>query len=337
MIDLNSLPMRVGLGQFQQATDERLMFIKQCGCDDFQMNTPDLPGEGRWEYEDLAQLVERGRRFDLRLIAIENVPATFYDKIMLGLPGREQQLDNMVTTVKNIARAGIPILGYAFMPGGVWRTSLNQTVRGGAQATAFNLDQASEVRPGDETEYGVWATVIADREYSEAEIWDNYCWYLERLLPACEEAGVLLALHPDDPPVETLGGVGRVFRNFENFRRAMQQFDSPSHGLDFCHGCWSEMRGGEGVLDAIRYFGERGKIFYVHFRDVIGSVEDFTECHLGEGNCDPKETIRMLKQVGFRGFIIPDHVPRMVDDTEWCHRGRAWAAGYIQALIEAVD
>ena len=83
-------------------------------------------------------------------------------------------------------------------------------------------------------------------------------------------------------------------------------------GLDFCHGCWSEMRAGEGVTDAIRYFGERGKIFYVHFRDVQGPVEDFTECYLGDGNCNPVESIRALKRVGFHGFIIPDHVPRMI-------------------------
>ncbi len=329
--------MRVGLGQFQDVTDERLAFIKQCGCDDFQMNTPDLPGSEHWEFVDLARLVDQGQRFGLRLIAIENVPSSFYDRIMLGQSGREKQLDKMVATVQNIARAGIPILGYAFMPSGVWRTGLATPVRGGALATSFNYAQAQSVRLGDPCHYGVWATIEVDREYTEEEIWDNYCWYLERILPVCEEVGLRLALHPDDPPVATLGGVGRVFRNFDNFRRAMEEFDSPMHGLDFCHGCWSEMRGGEGVLDAIRYFGERDKIFYVHFRDVIGSVEDFTECQLGEGNCDPKETIRALKRVGFHGFIIPDHVPRMVDDTDWCHRGRAWAVGYIQALIEAVE
>jgi sugar phosphate isomerase/epimerase len=123
----------------------------------------------------------------------------------------------------------------------------------------------------------------------------------------------------------------------KDFRRAMDTFDSPMHGLDFCHGCWSEMRGGEGVVDAIRYFGERGKILYVHFRDVQGTVEDFTECHLDDGNCDPVETIRTLKQIGFNGFLFPDHVPRMVDDTDWCHRGRAWAVGYIKALIDGVQ
>lgn len=96
------------------------------------------------------------------------------------------------------------------------------------------------------------------------------------------------------------------------------------------------MKAGAGVTDAIRYFGERSKIFYVHFRDVQGSVDDFTECYLGDGNCDPVETIRTLKQVGFCGFVMPDHVPQMVGGTDWCHCGRAWTVGYIQALISAV-
>lgn len=329
--------MRVGLGQFQEITASRLQFIKQCGCDDFQLNTPNLPGEERWEYEDVARLVAEAEAGQLRLIAIENVPWRFYDRIMLGTAGRERQLDNMIHTVRAVARAGVPILGYAFMPNGVWRTTGEALVRGGSLATAFNYETARSVRPGDGDSYSIWGGTRIDREYSEDEIWENYCWYLERILPVCEEVGLRLALHPDDPPVPTLGGVGRVFRNFENFRRAMDTFDSPMHGLDFCHGCWSEMRAGEGVTDAIRYFGERGKIFYVHFRDVQGPVENFTECFLGDGNCDPVETIRTLKQVGFRGFVLPDHVPRMVGDGEWCHRGRAWTVGYIQALIAAIE
>lgn len=337
MIDVESLPMRVGLGQFQRITDSRLRFIKQCGCDDFQLNTPALPGDARWEYEDLAFLVRQAEEAQLRLIAIENVPRRFYDRIMLGQAGRERQLKNMIYTVRSIARAGIPYLGYAFMPAGVWRTADDTPVRGGAQATSFGLEKAASVRPGDDRSYAIWSGAAVDREYSEDEIWENYCWYLERILPVCEEAGLRLALHPDDPPVPTLGGIGRIFRNFENFRRAMETFDSPVHGLDFCHGCWSEMRAGEGVIDAIRYFGERGKIFYVHLRDVQGPVEDFTECFLGDGNCDPVESIRALKQVGFTGFILPDHVPRMIGDGDWCHRGRAWTVGYIQALIASVE
>ena len=336
MINLDELPMRVGLGQFHEPTEERLRFIKQCGCDDYQMNTPHLPGEERWEYEDLARVVKQSEDAGLRLMSIENVPARFYNKIMLGQSGREEQLQNMAYTVRAMGRAGVPILGYAFMPTGVWRTANDTPVRGGARATSFNYDLARNVRPGDRTNFGIWCTIEIDREYTEEESWDNYAWYLERILPICEEAGVRMALHPDDPPVPSLGGVARVFRNFENFRRAMETFDSPMHGLDFCHGCWSEMRGGEGVVDAIRYFGERNKIFYVHFRDVQGPVENFTECLLGDGNCDPVESIRALKEVGFNGFLIPDHVPRMEGDSDWCHRGRAWTVGYIKALLQAV-
>jgi mannonate dehydratase len=343
MINIDTLPMRVALGQFQKMTTARLKFIKQCGCDDFQMNTPMLPGQEKWEYEDLAHLVHQAKEMQIRLMAIENVPTRFYDQIMLGADGREHQLDNMIYTIRNIARAGIPILGYAFMPTGVWRTSQDKMVRGGSLATGFHYKTALAASAVTETSssqsrdlFGAWGGVCVERDYPEQEIWENYCWYLERILPVCEEVDLRLALHPDDPPVASLGGVGRTFRNFENFRRAMETFNSPMHGLDFCHGCWSEMRGGNGVTDALRYFGERNKIFYVHFRDVQGPVDDFTECYLGDGNCDPVETIRTLKQVGFQGFLIPDHVPRMIGDTDWCHRGRAWTVGYIKALISAV-
>lgn len=325
MLDLNALPMRIALGQFRELTDEQMLFVKQCGCDDVLLNTPALPGAERWEYEDLAAWKERAEAAGLRLIALENVPVAFYDRIMLGLPGRERQLENMQQTVRNMGRAGIPILGYHWMPNGVWRTSREALVRGGATATQFRMSEAEPARLSHE------------RVYSEEELWESYDWYLDRMLPVCEEAGVRMALHPDDPPVPTLGGIPRIFRSFRGFQRAMERHPSAMHGLDFCHGCWSEMRAGEGVLEAIRYFGERGRLFYVHFRDVVGGAEEFTEVFLGDGNSDPVAVMRALQEVGFRGFIIDDHVPRMVNDTPWCHRGRAWSTGYLQALLRAVD
>jgi mannonate dehydratase len=168
-------------------------------------------------------------------------------------------------------------------------------------------------------------------------MWANYDWYLERMLPVCEEVGVRMALHPDDPPIPTLGGVARLFGNFENFKRAMETHPSPMHGLDFCHGCWSEMRSGAGVLEAIEYFGSRNRIFYIHMRDVQGCAEKFTECFIDEGNCDVYAAVRKLKGVGFNGFIIDDHVPQMVNDSKWGHRGRAFATGYIKAMVDVVN
>jgi mannonate dehydratase len=326
MIDLDGLPMRVAIGQFSELTDEQLAFAKQCGAEDVLLNTPKLPGDQRWEYEDLLAWRRRAEEHGLRLITLENVPVRFYDQIMLGQDGRERQLENMIATVRNMGRAGIPILGYHWMPNSVWRTDRAVPVRGGAISNSFDYSQAKD-KP-----------LTHGRVYSDEEMWANYDWYLERMLPVCEEAGVRMALHPDDPPVPSLGGIARLFRSFDGFRRAMETHPSPMHGLDFCHGCWSEMRGGAGVLDAIRFFGEQRRLFYIHLRDVVGKAEEkFTEVFLGDGNCSPVQTIKTLKEVGFNGFIIDDHVPHMVNDSPWAHRGRAWSTGYIKALIDAVD
>jgi mannonate dehydratase len=324
MLELDALPMRIGAGQFNEMDDELLRFVKQCGCDDILLNTPKLPGEERWEFNDLLLLRSRAEDAGLRLMALENVPVRFYDKIMLGLEGRERQLDQMCETVRNMGRAGIPILGYHFMPNSVWRTSRTTRVRGGAEATSFKLSLAAN------------APLSHGRVFGEAEMWENYDWYMQRILPVCEEYNVRMALHPDDPPVPTLGGVARLFRSFEGFKRAIETHPSPMHGLDYCHGCWSEMRGGAGVLESIRWFGERGRIFYVHFRDVQGSAEDFTECFVNDGNSNMLDVMRTLKQVGFKGFMIDDHVPHMAGDTPWGHRGRAYAIGYMTGLLECV-
>ena len=325
MIDLNELPMRIGVGQMNELTDENLAFAKQVGSDDIQLNTPKLPGEHRWECDDLVALRQRAESGGLRLIALENVPNKFFDKIMTGAPGRDEQFEHMTATVRNMGKAGIPILGYHFMPNHVWRTSFETKVRGGAISNEFRYELAKD------------APLSHDRIITTEEMWDNYDWYLSRILPICEEANVRFALHPDDPPVPTLGGIARLFINFGNFKRAMETHPSPMHGLDFCNGCWSEMRGGEGVLEALEYFGTRGKLFYIHLRDVQGTAGDFQECFIDEGQTDVVAVIRKLREVGFNGFILDDHVPHLVNDSPYGHRGRAYAIGYIRGLLRAVE
>ena len=320
-----TLPMRVGLGQFNVLTDEKLAFIKQVGADDFLMNTPQLPGDAQWEYEDLAELVCRAEAAELRLMCLENVPVHFYDEIMLGQDGRDKQLGHMATTVRNMGKAGIPILGYHWVPNFVWRDQERQSLRGGAAATRFTMADHAD------------APLSHGRPFTDEEMWDNYCWYLERILPVAEQAGVTLALHPDDPPVPSLGGIARICRSFDHFARAMDTFDSPKHGLDFCMGCWSEMGGHDNVIRAIRHFGSQGKIVYIHFRDVVGPVEDFYETFIDCGQVDTFEVVKTLKEVGFTGFMITDHVPAIIDDTGWGHRGRAHCIGFMQALIQVVD
>lgn len=329
--------MRVAIGQYHSATDDYLTYAQQLGVSGVQFNisgpTQDLPGaDGYWTLANLKRLKQRVNDFGLQLEAIENVPRNFYLKAMLGLPGQEAQVSNYQRIVQNMGEAGIPLLGLNWMPGGVWRTP-NAQGRGGVTVTAFDLEAAlaGQMMSGD-TQHAI----------SESQLLDSYLRFMEQVLPVAEAAGVNIALHPDDPPVPALGQQGRLFYKAENFCKVLAALPSPAHGLDFCMGCFSEMLysdrpAGEGVLDAIRQFGGQGRIFYVHFRDVQGSVPRFQECFPNEGNVDPVAALRTLHEVGFDGFIIDDHVPAMLDDSDWHHRGRAWCTGYLIALAQAVQ
>lgn len=328
------LPMRVGLGQFMEPTEKRLQYIKQLGADDILLNMyqydsnyehmPDdeqmpLEGDGEWSAANLTALRERIEDAGLRLNAIENLPTSFYDKVMLGEPERDEQLTKLKNTIRNMGEAGIPIFGYHWAPAGVWRTG-SESVRG-ATVSAFDAEQA-------DTSY------THGREYTETEMWENYEYFLREVLPVAEEAGVKMCLHPSDPPMETLGGVPQIARSFENFKRAMDIVPSENHGLEFCLGCWSEM--GEDLAEVIRYFGKRDKLFYVHFRDVDGTVPVFNETFVDEGNYDEYEVMKLLDEVGFNGIMIPDHTPQLEGDTDWEHRGRAYTVGYLRGMLNAM-
>ena len=144
------------------------------------------------------------------------------------------------------------------------------------------------------------------------------------------------ALHPDDPPVPSLGGVARIMRSFEAFDRAMTLGNSPNHGLDFCVGSWSEMSPAE-CLKGLQYFGEKGKVIYVHFRDVLGTVPKFREAFIGEGNLNMFQVMKTLHQLGFQGYMIDDHVPMMNNDSSWNSRSRAFANGQMTAYLEILN
>jgi mannonate dehydratase len=336
--------MRIAVGQFKELTDEKLRFAAQIGVDGVQLNPPKLPGEARWEEADLRGLVERTRAHGLTLEAIENVPVHFYHKAMLGLPGRDEQIENYRTTLRNMGRAGIPILGFHFMPNSVWRTERLAPGRGGAGCTQFDMavvdaapdtDSLRRFLPTGLGHQSAMPLAKGEVLYTEEQMWANYAYFINAVLPVAEEAGVKMALHPDDPPVPMLGGVARLFYKPENFIRAWELNPTSDHwGLDLCLGCCSEMPGGAAnVRRMIEFFGPKGRILYVHFRDVKGTVPNFTECFIGEGNFDPAEAMRLLRTSGFHGFLLDDHVPHMDDDTDWNHRGRAHAIGYMQGLM----
>ncbi|MGH2461228.1 MAG: mannonate dehydratase [Chloroflexota bacterium] len=317
--------MRVAIGLPGNATDDQLTFAKQLGCSGVVLATPArLPGGARWEYADLVRLREWVESHDLKIESIQNTPASFFDQVRLGLPGRDEQIENYQATIRNLGRAGIPILGYNWRPNPLYRTGAKPG-RGGAQVTTFDLDLARDL------------PLSHGRAFSADELWANYEYFIRAVMPVAQEAGVRLALHPDDPPGPSIGGVARIFSSFEGFERASRIVESPSWSLLFCVGCWSEMGGEENVLRGIRHFGPRGQLGYVHFRDVQGTGDHFAECFIGEGNLGVTTVMRALRDVGYSGFLIDDHVPHLVEDTGWAPRGRAYSTGYLMGLLRAVS
>lgn len=253
------------------------------------------------------------------------------DAIVLNLPGRDAKVEEYKQHLRNLGRAGIKYTTYAHMANGIWSTAPERT-RGGALTRAFNLSEATEGRWHDRT-YRLPLT--HGRTYSEEELWENFASFIKEVAPVAEEAGVKIGIHPDDPPGLNLGGVPRcIFSSFEGYRRALEIADSPNVGICLCVGCWLEggERMGKDIFETIKYFGERKMIFKVHFRNVNQPLPYFVETFVDDGYQDMYEIMKALRDVRYDGILIPDHIPRMVDDPRL---GAAYTIGYMKALLHA--
>ena len=316
--------MRLGMDLRGPVDDDMLAFAAQLGATDAVCGRDSLPSDrGYYEYGDLVRLRRRIEDGGLRLWATENVPHRRYVKIMLGQRGRDEEIENWCTSLRNMGKAGVPVLGYNFMVLFTWRTSRTTPGRGGAQVTSFDYDLIKNGPPGE------------IEEITDDELWDNYTYFLKAVIPGPEQAGVKMGLHPDDPPISPIAGVARIMRSHAALKRLIEIVPSDYNGLEFCQGTISEMP--EDVIDAIRYFGSRNKIMYVHFRNVSGPVPRFDETFIDEGHVDMLEAMRAYKEVGFDGPMIDDHVPSMLGDSRYSFRARAFSMGYVKALIDAVN
>lgn len=327
--------MEVMIGQLQQLDTETAAFARQLGISAVQLNTPSVEDAGgRWSAPALRALAGHCRSLGLELVAIENVPQGFMSDIKLGGPRRDEQLEAYCETVRSVGAAGVGYLGFNFLVTGVWRTTLEAEGRGGARVSAFDLAAAGA---GNAAGGPQGRTAGGDPAIDEDELWRNFATFLETVLPVAESVGVRLALHPDDPPVRRIGPTARLLYDVANLRRALQMAaGSPAFGFDLCLGTVSEMEGGAtAVRDAIESLGPPGAICYVHFRQVKGTVPSFEECFLGEGNYSPAEVVDLLADNGFDGYLLDDHVPHIAGDSEWGHRARAHAIGYMQGLLAA--
>ena len=308
-----------------QLTEENLRYASQLGVTHIIVHNPRFGDHGYHERDELKATKDLIESFGLVWEGIENLPRDHWEDILLAGPERDTQMANVVTTLENMAAVGIPILGYYFSVAtvvGHWRM-YDGGGRGGAGIKSFDAD-----RIPDNSTHPSGAVSID-------EMWSRFAWFLDHAIPVAERVGIKLAAHQDDPPMEVLQGTGRLLTNHDNMQRLLDYAPSECNGLEFCQGTVSEM-GTDTVIDAIRRFGSQNKIFYVHFRNIIGQFPKFDEVFLDEGDVDAHEAMLAYKEVGFDGVMTPDHCPIIEGDKGYRHRGMAFSLGYMRALMQVV-
>lgn len=354
--------MKLGMGLYRSMfKPEYVRFARQAGATHIVAHMPgqfeqkgstadkgsqgfgiDNPGDPIWTYRGLRNLKAMINDEGLELEALENfAPQHWYD-ILLDGPRRAEQLEHLKAIIRTMGEVGIPIMGYNFSIAGVWGRVEGPFARGGARSVGFENPEQPPIPNGM-----VWNMVIDPEVYdaenpkgtiapvSSDEMWRRLEAFLEEILPVAEEAGVRLALHPDDPPMPTLRGIGRLVHTSDGYSRLLDISNSPANTMEFCIGTLSEIPNAD-IYDMVERYSATGRIAYVHFRNVRGKVPYYYETFIDEGDTDMIRVLRILRDNGFNGVLIPDHTPLMECDAPW-HAGIAYALGYMKAAIRLVQ
>jgi mannonate dehydratase len=304
--------------------DERWQLAKQMGVTQAVIHPLEI-GDGRtdWSFDDLLGLTNWLEDAGLEFAVLEgSVPIS--DRVRLGLDGRDADIEVFERFLRDCGELGIPVVCYDWMAGVRWaRTEAHIESRGGSYVTGYDNAKMSGTAGGE-----------AEAATHE-QIWEALEYFLERVVPVAEEAGVKLGLHPDDPPRESLRGTPRIVTSVEAYDRVLDVYDSEHNGVTFCQGNFAAM--GADIPAAIRHFGD--KINFVHFRDVEGDADRFVETWHDAGPTDMLAAMRAYEEIGFDGPMRPDHVPTMAGEDNsnpgYHTLGRLFAIGYMRGLLEA--
>jgi mannonate dehydratase len=352
---------KLGLGLYRHMlTVDNYRFAKQCGCthlvihlvdyfhqgDDDRQNQPvgSKTGWGRagdpqkvWTYNELSDLKAQINDAGLELFAIENLDPAHWHDVLLDGPKKQEHLENVKAIIRNMGRAGIPVLGYNFSLAGVASRTKGPFARGGATSVGMDTAEQTPIPSGM-----VW-NMVYDPEapagtlpsVTPEELWGRFAAFLDAVMPVAEEAGVTLAAHPDDPPVPVLRSQPRLVYQPRLYQKLLDLKPSPRNALEFCVGSLAEMTEGD-IYEVVEHYSRQGKIAYVHLRNVRGKAPHYRETFVDEGDVDVFRVLEILKRNQFQGVIIPDHTP-LVDCAAPWHAGMAYALGYFRASLQRLE
>ena len=316
------------------STSPKVPFAKQLGVNHVVSGVERVEGQKPWDPEAIKATKATWDKIGIKWTVVEG-PPSLGEKTKLGLEGRDEEIANFITFMKNLKQYGdVDIICYNWMPVISWaRTNQERPGRGGALMLEFDYE-ASKGKPL--TKYG---------EVSKETLWKNYEYFIKIVAPEAEKIGMNLSLHPDDPQVDNIQGISRIMNSVENFDRALAMYPSKFNGLTMCQGNFALM--GADIPKLVRRWG-KDKINFVHFRnvqDLSGQVPStrFTETFHDEGQIDMYEAMKAYVEIGFEGPLRPDHVPVMATEIEAGMRGgyttlgNLFAIGYIRGLAESVS
>lgn len=325
---------RMKLGTQHQSSNEILRVLAALGVSHICSDLPSAKFDEAWSVEGLTKLRERVESFG---ITLESVPlpmsSSYITKaenpdIMLGRsPERDREIENICQMIANCRAAGIRMVKYNMTILGVVRSEPTAG-RGRAKYSTFVYEKAKQDPPL--TEAGA---------VSDEMMWERITYFLKRVVPVAAENKVKMACHPHDPgmPLDVgFRGVHRVLGSVDGLKKFIEIQANPYHGLNFCQGTVSEMLGDPGreIFDVIRYFGERKKIFNVHFRNIHGSFLNFQETFPDAGDVDLVKALKVYQEVGYDGMLMPDHVP-VIEGDAGGRQAFAFAYGYIRGLMQS--
>lgn len=302
-------------------TDEELQALKGMGIHYLAVNFL----SDSTDYDSVMRFIERAAAHDLTVSDAGCPTLQKCPQILLGMPDRDSWIAKYNDFTCTLGRAGIKINYIAWQPYGIFRShiGIGKHTRG-QKAMICDMDEIN-TRP-----------LSSGREYDETEIWDSFRYFIERTLPVCEKADVRLALHPNDPPVSSVGGIHSLIWNSDCYRKAFQLADnSPYLGMKMCVGCWLENKEFGNLMQDIKEFTEQGKVFIVHFRNVSSTIPYFEETLLEDGYADMYAIIEQFLRCNYDGLINIDHSFFNEDGKKMSQISEAYTLGYMKGLLHS--